>query len=61
MTMFGILEVVLMALHQKIQIDRLLFEQSGEQQAILQEKCPLTVSFRWWYKTWFSFEISWLA
>jgi hypothetical protein len=32
MTMFGILEVVFIALREKTQIDRLLFEESREEQ-----------------------------
>ena len=33
MTMFGILEVVFIALRERIQIDRLLFEESREEQS----------------------------
>jgi hypothetical protein len=43
MTMFGILEVVFIALRKGIQIDRLLFEESREEQASLQENIQLTV------------------
>jgi len=39
----GIPEVVFLALRERIQIDRLWFEEGCEEQAILREKCPLTV------------------
>jgi len=51
----GILEVVFVALCEAISIDRLLFGGSPEESAILQENCSLTASFRWGYKTRFSF------
>ena len=43
MTMHGILELMFTALREGIRIDRLLFEKSPEEQAILQENYPLTV------------------
>ena len=42
MTMLGILEVVFIALREGIQNVRMLFGESREEQAILQENCPLT-------------------
>jgi hypothetical protein len=49
----GILEVVFVTLFEAIPIDRLLFGGSPEESAI--ENCSLTASFRWGYKTRFSF------
>jgi hypothetical protein len=43
MTMFGILEAVFIALRERIQIDKLLFKESREEQASLQENIQLTV------------------
>ena len=40
MTRFGILEVVFTALHEGIQFNRLLFEESREYKAILPENYP---------------------
>ena len=45
-TMPGILEVVFVALCEAIPIDRLLFEESRKELAILREDCPLTVSLQ---------------
>ena len=42
MAMIGIIKVG-RALREGIRIDRLLFEESREEWAILQENCPLTV------------------
>ena len=54
-TMIGILELAFKTIGERIEIDRLLLEESRKELAILWEDCPLTVSFRWGYKTRFSF------
>jgi hypothetical protein len=46
MTMLGTFEVVLRAVGEGIQTDRLLFEKGHEEQAILQENCALPVYFQ---------------
>ena len=46
MTILGVPEMWVTALLEGIQIDRLLFEESREEQARLQENCPLTVSLQ---------------
>ena len=43
MTMFGILDMGFIALRERIQIDKLLFKESREEQASLQENIQLTV------------------
>ena len=43
MTMAGILDMGFLALRERIKIDRLLFEESREEQTILQENCPIAV------------------
>jgi hypothetical protein len=43
MTMFGILDMGFIALRKRIQIDKLLFKESREEQASLQENIQLTV------------------
>jgi hypothetical protein len=43
MTMLGILDMGFIALRKRIQIDKLLFKESREEQASLQENIQLTV------------------
>ena len=42
-TMIGILELLFKTIGERIEIDRLLFEEGRKELAILQENCPLPV------------------
>jgi len=60
MTMWGTLEVLLTAVREGMQIDRRLFAESPEKQAIWQVNCPLSVYLQmvmevrvFVFKTWF--------